>query len=103
MSIYFDDGKASFFGDHTVQSGGMTLHELLASVGIHRPADLAARIGLTRQYAHVLWSGKQPMSRKMAKRIADKTGLDVKALLVADVPPPFPAPKGRPRARPPEA
>jgi transcriptional regulator with XRE-family HTH domain len=81
---------------------GMTLHELLAQAGIYRPRDLAERIGITRQYAHLIWTGQQPLSRKMARRIAEKTGLDPRALLIAEVPMPPDTPRGRPRARPPE-
>jgi plasmid maintenance system antidote protein VapI len=80
----------------------MTLHALLAQVGIHRPADLAKCLGLTRQYAHRLWTGQQPISRKMARRIAAQTGLDANALLIADAQKPLDTPKGRPMSqRPP--
>ena len=72
------------------------MHALLAQAGIHRPADLAKRLGLTRQYAHRLWTGQQPISRKMARRIAAQTGLDANALLIADVQKPLDTPKGRP-------
>jgi transcriptional regulator with XRE-family HTH domain len=76
----------------------MTLHQLLAQAGIHRPRDLAEKVGITRQYASLLWRGKQPMSRKMAGRIAEQTGLDARALLIAEVPPPEDTPRGRPPA-----
>ena len=68
------------------------MHALLAA-GIHRLADLAKRLGLTRQYAHRLWTGQQPISRKMARRIAAQTGLDANALLIADVQKPLDTPK----------
>jgi transcriptional regulator with XRE-family HTH domain len=75
----------------------MTLHQLLAQYQIHRPIDLAKRVGLSRQYAHLLWSGRRPISRAMARRISAATGIPYADLLLAEsgTPPP-PRPKEDP-------
>jgi transcriptional regulator with XRE-family HTH domain len=79
--------------------GPLSLHEVFAAVDIHRPIDLARRIGIRRQYAHALWTGAQPISRNMARRIAQATGLPVATLMAAEVVAPPPTPKGRPPKR----
>ena len=76
--------------------GPISLHEVFAAVDIHRPIDLARRVGISRQYAHYLWTGVQPISRNMARRIAQATGLPVTTLLAAEVLAPPPTPRGRP-------
>jgi transcriptional regulator with XRE-family HTH domain len=73
-----------------------TLHELFAKYHIHRPVDLAKRVGLSRQYAHLLWPGHRPISRRMAERIAEATKIPYTALLTAK--PPTPPPR-KPRRR----
>jgi transcriptional regulator with XRE-family HTH domain len=73
-----------------------TLHELFAKYHIHRPIDLAKRVGLSRQYAHLLWTGYRPISRRMAQRIAEATKIPYTALLTAT--PPTPPPR-KPRRR----
>ena len=78
-------------------SGRVTLDELFIRHGIQRPSDLAKKVGLTRQYAHLLWTGKRLISRKMAQRIEAKTGIPYVDLMVTE---PGPLPKiqrGRPR------
>jgi transcriptional regulator with XRE-family HTH domain len=67
-----------------------TLHELFAKYHIHRPVDLAKRVGLSRQYAHLLWTGHRPISRRMAERIAEATKIPHTALLTATPPTPPP-------------
>jgi transcriptional regulator with XRE-family HTH domain len=84
-----------------------TLHELFAKYHIHRPVDLAKRVGLSRQYAHLLWTGHRPISRRMAERIAEATKIPYTALLTAIPPTPPPrkprkALEGRPSTPPEE-
>jgi transcriptional regulator with XRE-family HTH domain len=79
--------------------GPLSLHEVFAAVDIHRPIDLARRVGITRQYAHYLWTGVQPISRNMARRIAQATGLPVATLMAAEVLAPPQTPRGRPPKR----
>jgi transcriptional regulator with XRE-family HTH domain len=75
----------------------MTLQELLARHGIHRPIDLARRTGMTRQYAALLMSGQRVMSRAMADRIGKALGIPANDVLIAEVVKPPRAPRGRPR------
>jgi hypothetical protein len=74
----------------------LSLHEVFAAADIHRPADLVHRVGLRRQYAHAIWTGAQPLSRQMARRIAQATGLPYAMLMGAEVLARQPVPKGRP-------
>jgi transcriptional regulator with XRE-family HTH domain len=67
-----------------------TLHELFAKYHITRPVDLAKRVGLSRQYAHLLWTGRRPISRRMAERIAAATKIPYTRLLTATTPTPPP-------------
>ena len=78
----------------------LSLHEVFAAADMHRPADLARRVGISRQYAHAIWTGAQPISRNMARRIAQATGLPVATLMAAEVVSPPKTPKGRPPRRP---
>jgi transcriptional regulator with XRE-family HTH domain len=57
---------------------------------------VAKRIGLSRQYAHLLWTGHRPISRRMAERIAAATKIPYTALLTSTTPTPPPR-KRRPR------
>jgi transcriptional regulator with XRE-family HTH domain len=77
------------------------LHELFAKYHIHRPVDLAKRVGLSRQYAHLLWTGHRPISRRMAERIAQATKIPYTALLTA--PPPSPPPRKPRRPKGPQS
>ena len=85
------------------------MHELFAKYHIHRPVDLAKRVGLSRQYAHLLWTGHRPISRRMAERIATRarsanperiaqaTKIPYTALLTATPPTPSPRKPRRPK------
>jgi len=79
----------------------MTLHELFAKYHIHRPIDLANRVGLSRQYAHLLWTGHRPISRRMAHPLAEPTKIPYTALLTARTPTPPPRKPRRQQARQP--
>jgi transcriptional regulator with XRE-family HTH domain len=53
------------------------LREKLRPYGLADPTSLAAAIGTSRQYAHVLLAGQRIYGVKMARRIAHATGLPV--------------------------
>ena len=46
------------------------MRELCESRGIMRPIDFAKQTGLSKAYAHLLWTGKRLVGRKMALRLA---------------------------------
>ena len=85
----FDSGEKSLY------TGGMTLRDLLIEKGIKRPVDFARTVGLTRQYAHLLWTGQRLITRTMAKKIYDATGIPIPDLLMAE-PLPY-SPRRKPR------
>jgi hypothetical protein len=74
-------------------AGGMTLQELLAKYGMTRPIDLSKQGKLSRAYAHLIWTGKRHISRKMARHIEAHTGIPYDQLMAAippgsELPPP---------------
>jgi transcriptional regulator with XRE-family HTH domain len=81
----------------------MTLRQLLRQHGIRQSSELATRVGISRQSAHMLWQGKQGLSRQMIYRISEATGIAPAALFLAERPLPRPQRKGRPPKRRPEA
>jgi Cro/C1-type HTH DNA-binding domain len=66
--------------------GAMTLRDLLISKGIKRPIDFARKTGLSRQYAHALWSGDRLVSRKMARRLAPILDVSPEMLVMLERP-----------------
>jgi transcriptional regulator with XRE-family HTH domain len=78
---------------------GMTLRQLLRQRGITRSSELAKRVGISRQQAHLLWQGKRMPSREMIYRLSEATGLAPEVLFLAERPMPAPQPRGRPRTR----
>jgi transcriptional regulator with XRE-family HTH domain len=77
----------------------MTLRQLLRQHGITRSSDLAKKVGISRQHAHLLWQGTQGLSRAMIYRISEATGIAPADLFLAERPMPMPQPRGRPRKR----
>ena len=71
----------------------MTLLDLFKEYGIHRPIDLAKRTGLSRQYAHLIWTGARGISRKMARKIEQTAGIPYEQLMAAE--PLLPTPRRR--------
>jgi hypothetical protein len=65
----------------------MTLFELFKHYGITRPIDLAKRAQLSRQYAHLIWTGQRQITRKMARRIEAAAGIPYAELMAAEPPP----------------
>ena len=74
------------------------MDELLQTHGIHRPADLVALLGVSRQYAWQLWHGTRKFTPGQALTLFDARGVPMDQLYRADVAP-SPVPKGRPRKR----
>jgi transcriptional regulator with XRE-family HTH domain len=78
----------------------MTLRDLLRQHGITRASELAHRLGISRQHAHLFWQGKRLLSRQMIARIHAATGIPMAELFLAERPTPQRQPRGRPRKRP---
>jgi plasmid maintenance system antidote protein VapI len=82
----------------------MTLKTLLEHHGMTRPADLAHTLGIDRRHAWLIWWGKQGLSRALALKLYEETGIPLDQLLRATEKPAKEqrTPKGRvPRQRPP--
>jgi plasmid maintenance system antidote protein VapI len=62
----------------TVRS--MLLRELLQTYGITSIAALRERLGLTKQYAWLLWHGKIGLSAEMIERLHQELGLAYETL-----------------------
>jgi len=94
----------------TVQS--MFLRDLLPQYGIPSIVALRQRLGLTKQYAWLLWHGKIALSADMMRRLHGELGVPLDALLQVEraepakrrgrKPLPHP-PQGRPSTPPEEA
>jgi len=84
----------------------MTLKALLEAHGMTRPADLADTLGIDRRHAWLIWWGQQGLSRDLALKLYEETGIPLEQLLrAAGKPARDPhTPKGRRRKRqqPPE-
>jgi transcriptional regulator with XRE-family HTH domain len=77
----------------------MTLRELFRQHGITRSSELAHRLGISRQHAHLFWQGKRLPTRQMITRIHEATGIPEVDLFLAVRPSPMPQRRGRPRKR----
>jgi transcriptional regulator with XRE-family HTH domain len=93
----------------TVQ--GMFLRDLLPQYGIPSIVALRQRLGLTKQYAWLLWHGKIALSSDMLRRLHGELGIPLEALLQVERAEPAkrrgrkplrPPPKGRPSIPPKE-
>jgi hypothetical protein len=80
------------------------LKALLEAHGMTRPSDLAHAIGIDRRHAWLIWWGKQGLSRALALKLFDATGIPLEQLLRATARPikDRRTPKGRPRKPRPE-
>lgn len=65
-------------------------HDLFAEYQIFRPIDLSKRARLSRQYAHLIWTGARGITRKMARKIEAATGIPYDRLMAA-IPPEKPS------------
>jgi transcriptional regulator with XRE-family HTH domain len=60
---------------------GMFLRDLLPQHGITSIAALRQRLGLTKQYAWLLWHGKVALSVDMMRRLHGELGVPLDSLL----------------------
>ena len=79
----------------------MTLKALLEAHGMTRPSDLAHTLGIDRRHAWVIWWGEQGLSRALALKLYEATGIPLDQLLRATGKPGKnrQTPRGRPRKR----
>lgn len=59
----------------------MTLQDLMKPLGINSGADLSKKTGLSRQLAHLLWTGQSYPGWKSAQAIQRATGVQLEHLL----------------------
>jgi transcriptional regulator with XRE-family HTH domain len=59
----------------------MILGDLLPQYGITSIAELRRRLGLTKQYAWMLWHGKIALSNDMLRRLHKELGLPLETLI----------------------
>ena len=64
----------------------MTMKEFCESRGIMRPIDFAKQTGLSKAYAHLLWTGKRLVGRKMALRLAPIFNVPPETLIMLEAP-----------------
>jgi transcriptional regulator with XRE-family HTH domain len=77
---------------------GMTLQTLLQQHGITTIREFAKRAELSRQHAWNLWHAQVGLGTEMLKRLHERLGIPLEALIQVD---PVPAAK-RPRTTPPQ-
>jgi transcriptional regulator with XRE-family HTH domain len=61
----------------------MTLKALLEAHGMTQPADLADALGIDRRHAWLIWWGEQGLSRALALKLFERTGIPLEQLLRA--------------------
>ena len=90
---------------------GMFLRDLLPQYEIPSIVALRQRLGLTKQYAWLLWHGKIALSSDMLRRLHDELGIPFEELMQVERAEPAkrrgrkplrPPPKGRPSTPPKE-
>lgn len=62
------------------------MRELCEQHGIHRPIDLARQAGISKAYAHLLWTGKRLVGRKMALKLAPVFKVSPETLVMLEAP-----------------
>lgn len=89
---------------------GMFLRDLLPDYGVSSLTELCQRLGLTKQYAWLLWHGKIALSADMIRRLHAELHIPLEALLQIERATPAKRrgrppkqPRRRPRPTPPEA
>jgi transcriptional regulator with XRE-family HTH domain len=77
----------------------MLLSDILRAKGVVGPSDLGRRLGISKQHAWLLWTGKSLPSLEMAQRIRDHLdiSLDELAELERTVPLKRRGPKPKPQ------
>jgi transcriptional regulator with XRE-family HTH domain len=58
----------------------MLLSDILLAKGVVGPSDLGRRLGISKQHAWLLWTGKSLPSLEMAQRIRDRLGISLDEL-----------------------
>ena len=80
-------------------TSAMTLRQLLRQHGITSSGELAKKLRISRQHAHLFWQGQRRLSRAMIYRMSEATGIAPADLFLAELPMPQPQLRGRPRKR----
>jgi transcriptional regulator with XRE-family HTH domain len=62
------------------------MRELCEQHGILRPIDLARQAGISKAYAHLLWTGKRLVGRKMALKLAPVFKVPPETLIMLEAP-----------------
>jgi hypothetical protein len=82
----------------------MILRELLAEYGITTITAFAARAQMSKAQAWALWHGRNRLGLKLARQIAERTGIPLEKLVTLDPTPPTPSRgRGGPRKHRPPA
>jgi hypothetical protein len=68
-------------GQSVITVQGMFLRDLLPQYGIPSIVALRQRLGLTKQYAWLLWHGKIALSSDMLRRLHGELGIPLDVLL----------------------
>lgn len=83
----------------------LTMRELCEQRQWYRQVDLAHYGEISRQAAHLLWTGKRLVGRRMAKHLAPRLGVSIETLInleapteVAEAVPGVPRRRNTPRA-----
>jgi transcriptional regulator with XRE-family HTH domain len=58
----------------------MLLSEILQAKGVTGPSDLGRRLGISKQHAWLLWTGRSLPSLEMAQHIRDRLGISLDEL-----------------------
>jgi transcriptional regulator with XRE-family HTH domain len=58
----------------------MVLKDILLAKDVAGPSDLGRRLGISKQHAWLLWTGKSLPSLEMAQRIRDRLGISLDEL-----------------------
>src|SRR5215510_16064759 len=67
-------------GPSLLTVGSMFLRDLLQAHGITSIAEFRQQLGLTKQYAWLLWHGKIGLSTEMIERLHQKYGFEYEVL-----------------------
>jgi transcriptional regulator with XRE-family HTH domain len=62
------------------------MRELCQQHGLVRPIDFARAAGISKAYAHLLWTGKRLVGRKMAKKLAPVFNMAPEQLIMLERP-----------------
>jgi transcriptional regulator with XRE-family HTH domain len=80
----------------------MLLSDILLARGVTGPSDLGRRLGISKQHAWLLWTGKSLPSLEMAQRIRDRLGISLDVLAELERKEPLKRRGPRPKPRQPD-